>query len=138
MPVAVIGGDDKQRVLPLAGCFEAIYQPADLIVVVRHPLVVETAGGVEQSGAFDAGLLESFRRVNPGIQPPGSGESGRLGQLALRIVESLAQLLRSKESGKGRRRVPRPVHVGSLKVSPVRLGRVGFTPFPEVVMELCG
>jgi hypothetical protein len=43
----MIGGDNEQCVLPLVGGLQPFHQSPELMILVRHRLVVETTSGVE-------------------------------------------------------------------------------------------
>ena len=54
----MIGADDKQCVLPFPCVPEALYESADLIILVGHGLVVEAALDAKKCDSADAGLVE--------------------------------------------------------------------------------
>ena len=56
MPEAMVGGNDEQRVLPLACGLQPFHQLPELVILVCHRLVVEAAAGMGVRDRVDAGL----------------------------------------------------------------------------------
>ena len=56
--VAMIRGDDQERVVPLPDGLQPLDEAPELIVLLGHRLVVEAAGEIEVGGSTEAGLLE--------------------------------------------------------------------------------
>ena len=127
--VAVIGSDDKKSAVPLSHFLEAIDELADLMILMRHRLVVKATRRVVKLQPADAGLLEGIR--------VGSSPAGRL-ELLVPFQIGLPQLRGDIQAGKGWHWSVRAVDVGGLEVHPVRLGGIRLAPSPEVFVQLDG
>ena len=91
----MISGDDEQRVLPLACSLQAFHQLAELMVIVRHALVVEAAGGIHVCQTADPSLLIGLCAMPAGVD--WASQTGCCRQLLLPLIEALAHLGFSEE-----------------------------------------
>ena len=121
----MVRGDDQERVVPFPDGLQPLDEAPELIVLVRHRLVVEATGEIEVGVSTDAGLLE---RVGVGWAPP-----GRL-ELARPLLAGCSLLRIHVQPGKGWNGAVRSVDVGGLEMHPVRAFTPARSGSPETVI----
>ena len=122
----MVGSHDQERVFPLTGRLEPLHEPADLVVVVGHGLVVEALLGMGVRDAVDPdGVIVAQRECAPHTP-----------QLAIPLVVRLAPVGTDEQTRERRHRMKRGVDVGRLKMHPIRLAWGSTPPVPVLAVQV--